>query len=155
MARKRRTGTNRTNADNLYIYGNTVPKLDVLRQLEEPQKKRLSHEARRNREKARHMNFGYLVFLAAALCACGMILINYVQMQSELTNRTNSVAKLESRLNMLKLENDEKYNRITSNIDLEEIKRVAIGELGMTYAKEGQVIMYQNSGSDYMRRMSQ
>lgn len=155
MAGKRRTGIHRTNAGNLYIYDNTAPKLDVLRQLEEPRKKRLSHEARRNREKARHMNFGYLVFLAAALCACGMILINYIQMQSELTNRTTSVARLESRLNMLKLENDEKYNRITSNIDLEEIKKVAIGELGMTYAKEGQIIPYQNSGSDYMRRASQ
>ena len=61
------------------------------------------------------------------------------------------MAKLESRLNTLKLENDENYNRITSSIDLEEIKRVAIGELGMTYAREGQIITYSNAGNDYMR----
>lgn len=170
MAQTRRTSTNRTNANrtkanhagrqnryggNLYIYDNTARNLDVQRQLEEPRKKRLSNEARKNRDKARHMNFGYLVFLAAALCTCGVILINYIQLQSELTNRIKSVAKLESQLNMLKLENDEKYNRIVGNIDLEEVKRVAIGELGMTYAKEGQIIMYTSGGNDYMRRASQ
>lgn len=170
MAQTRRTSTNRTNAkrananhtgrqnryeSNLYIYDNTARNLDVQRQLEEPRKRQLSHEARKNRDKARHMNFGYLVFLAAALCTCGVILLNYIQLQSELTNKTKNVASLKSELNMLKMENDEKYNRITGNIDLEEIRRVAIGELGMTYAKEGQIVMYTSEGNDYMRKASQ
>ena len=99
------------------------------------------------------MNLGYVIFLMGALCTCAFILITYVRMQSELTTKIKNVAKLESQLNMLKLENDEMYNRITSSIDLEEIKRVAIGELGMTYAKEGQIILYTSEGNDYMRRM--
>ena len=36
--------------------------------------------------------------------------------------------------------------------DLEEIKRIAISELGMTYAEEGQIILYSSAGTDYMRR---
>lgn len=48
--------------------------------------------------------------------------------------------------------NDEEYSRITSNINLEEIKRIAIGELGMTYATEGQVIPYESNSNDYMRQ---
>lgn len=162
MAQRRRTGTTRTNAkresgryeSNLYIYDNTARKLDVQRQLEEPRKKKLSNEARKNRDKARHMNFGYLLFLAAALCTCGVILIHYIQLQSELTSRTKNVAKLESRLNVLRTENDEKYNRINGSIDLEQIRRVAIGELGMTYAKEGQIVMYTSEEHDYMRKVS-
>ena len=43
-------------------------------------------------------------------------------------------------------------SRITSNINLEEIKRIAIGELGMTYATEGQVIPYESNSNDYMRQ---
>lgn len=39
-----------------------------------------------------------------------------------------------------------------SNVDLDEIKRIAIGELGMKYAKEGQVITYSGEGSDYVRQ---
>ncbi|MBO4980411.1 MAG: LapA family protein [Lachnospiraceae bacterium] len=143
MAQRRRTST--------YIYGNTARNLDIRRQINEEPRRQLSHEARKNREKAHHMSLGYVVFLIGALAVCAFILINYVQMQSELTNKTKEVAKLESRLNTLKLENDENYNRITSSIDLEEIKRVAIGELGMTYAREGQIITYSNAGNDYMR----
>lgn len=44
------------------------------------------------------------------------------------------------------------YSRITNSIDLEEIRRIAIGELGMTYAKEGQIESYSSEGNDYMRR---
>ena len=54
----------------------------------------------------------------------------------------------------MKLANDEEYSRITSSIDLEEIKRIAIGELGMTYAKEGQIITYDSVENDYMRQVS-
>lgn len=162
MAQRRRTGTTHTNAkresrryeSNLYIYDNTARKLDVQRQLEEPRKKKLSNEARKNRDRARHMNFGYLLFLAVALCTCGIILIHYIQLQSELTSRTKNVAKLQSRLNVLKTENDEKYNRINGSIDLEQIRRVAIGELGMTYANEGQIVMYTSEEHDYMRKVS-
>lgn len=148
-------GTARKKAQSAYIYGNVVPKQDIRRQIEEEPRKQLSNETRKNRDKARHMSLGYVVFLMAALCAAGMILINYIQLQSELTNKIKAVAGLESELNNLKLSNDEEYNRIISSIDLEEIKRIAIGELGMTYAKEGQIITYANVGNDYMRRVDE
>ena len=44
--------------------------------------------------------------------------------------------------------------RIESAIDLEEIKRVAIAELGMTYPKEGQIVTYGSVDYDYVRKVS-
>ena len=99
------------------------------------------------------MSAGYVIFLAVAMCAAALILVNYIQLQADLTNRTRSVANKQSELNNLKVANDEEYNRILSSIDLEEIKRIAIGELGMTYAQEGQIVLYSNEGSDYMRKV--
>ena len=151
---RRDTGLNyiRTkNSRTEYIYDNTARDLEVVRRMEE-EPRRLSNEARKNREKARMMSLGYMVFLMAALCISAMILIHYIQLQSELTSSTKEIALLESRLNDLKLSNAEEYNRIESSIDLEEIKRVAIGELGMTYAGEGQIITYSSVGADYMRQ---
>lgn len=158
MAQTRRTNTNRTNTyrgthNGAYVYGNIARKLDVQRPLEQEPRRQLSNEARKNREKAHHMNLGYVVFLVAAFCTCAFILINYIQLQSELTNRTKGLAALESRLNTMRLENDEAYSRITSSIDLEEIKRVALGELGMIYAEEGQIITYSSVTNDYMRQI--
>lgn len=159
MTQNRKTNTIKTNTygrinNSGYVYGNTARKLDIQRQLEQEPRKHLSNEARKNREKAHYMDLGYVVFLLAAFCACAFMLINYIQLQSELTNRTKGLATLESRLNTITVENDEAYSRITSSIDLEEIKRVAIGELGMTYAKEGQIISYDSVVNDYMRQVN-
>lgn len=159
MAQTRRVNSgkrvNNRIENRTYVYGNTARQLDVRRQLEEAPRRQLSHEARKNREKAHHMSFGYVVFLTVAFCTCAFILINYIQLQAELTNRTKGLARLESELNTIRLENDETYSRITSSIDLEEVKRVAIGELGMTYAQEGQIIPYDSVENDYMRRVKE
>jgi hypothetical protein len=100
------------------------------------------------------MSFGYVLFLTAAMCAAAFILLSYVQMQGTLTQVTREVAAKEVQYNNMKVANDEKYNRIMSSIDLEEIKRYAMGELGMVYAQAGQVITYTNEHKDYMRQVS-
>lgn len=152
-----RTNANRRNAatSNLYVYDNTARQLDVRRQLQEAPRKQLSNETRKNRDKAQHMNPGYVLFLLGAVCICAIVLINYVQLQSEITTTVKQISTMESQLNTMRLTNDENYNRVVSNVDLEEVRKIAIGELGMTYAKEGQIITYENAGSDYMRRVSE
>lgn len=137
----------------VYVYGNTARELEPERQWETEPRKQVQPAVRRNREKARHMSAGYVVFLVAALCAAAFTLMNYVQLQAQLTNLTKSIAAKKSELNALKDANDEAYNRIVNNIDLEEIKRIAIGELGMTYAGEGQIILYTGEEEDYMRQV--
>lgn len=137
-----------------YIQGNTARKLDIQRQMEEPPRKKLSNSTRKNREKAFYMNFPYVLFLVTALFVMGVVLVGYIQLQAEITNSVKNISKLESQLNDLKLENDEAYSRITSSVDLEEIRRIAIGELGMHYAEEGQVITYSVDGSDYVKQFT-
>lgn len=136
-----------------YVYGNTARKLNVQRQWETEPRRQVQPAVRKNREKARRMSAGYVIFLAVAICASALILVNYIQLQADLTNLTRSVASKESELNSLKVANDEAYSRVVSSIDLEEIKRIAIGELGMTYAQEGQIVLYTNESSDYMRKV--
>ena len=92
------------------------------------------------------------IVIVSAMVVAGMILTWYLILQSDITNSIKRIASLESQLNEMKRENDENYNRITSNIDLEEVKRVAIQELGMRYAEEGQIITFNGEGSDYIRQ---
>ncbi len=138
-----------------YIYGNAVRKLEPQKRLEERPAKKPHPEVRKNRERAHHMNPGYVLFLTAALCAAALILVNYIQMQSDLIALTRTAASRESELNHLKMANDEEYNRIINSIDLEEIKRIAMGELGMVYAKEDQIIIYEGESNDYMRQVKE
>ncbi len=149
-ASRRQTAYDRTG----YVQGNVVRKLDVQKQMEQPPRKKISNATRKNREKAFYMNFPYVLFLASALVVMGIVLVGYIQLQADITNSVKNISKLESELNDLKLENDEAYSRITSSVDLEEIRRIAIGELGMRYAKEGQVIEYSVDGSDYVKQFA-
>lgn len=136
-----------------YVYGNTAQVLQ--RQLEEAPAKKPSVEVQKNREKAHHMNAGYMLFLGAALVASAYILVNYLQLQAELTSLTKKVAAKTSTLIDMKADNEEEYNRIVRGIDLEEIKRVAMGVLGMTYAEEEQIVVYESEQYDYMRQVTE
>lgn len=137
-----------------YVYGNTAQKPDVQREMERQPRRVLSNTTRKNRDKARHMSLGYVAFLVLALCVAGYVLIHYLQLQADITTMTERIAKQEQELNNLRVSNDEELSRITSSVDLEEVKRVAIGILGMVYPEEGQIIPYSNEGQDYVRKIS-
>ncbi len=140
---------NRTQSGyNSYIQGNTVRKAAPNKQAE-----RQLRRVHRNQAKVRYMNFGYVVFLSIAIFITALTLLGYVKMRSELTMSIKRVATLESQYNDLKLTNDENLARINGSVSLENIKQIAIEELGMTYAKEGQVVVIESEGSDYVRQL--
>ena len=140
------------------VEGNTVRKFynehdyNVVRELEREPKKQISKQTRRNREKARFMNPGQVLFLFASLCVAGALLYGYLSLQSANTAAAAEIARLESQLNTMKLDNEEEYSRIMSSVNLEEIKVRAIEELGMQYAQEGQVIEVPCATDDYVRQ---
>ena len=150
---QRKTANRRV--QDAYVVGNTVRKLNVVEELQNPvQQKPVNHAVRKNREKALYMNLGYVLFLVAALASAAIILIGYIQLQAEITLSVKNIAAMESELNDLRLTNDEDYARAASSVDLEEIRSVAIGELGMRYAKEGQIINVSGEGNDYVRQLA-
>lgn len=140
------------------VDGNTVRKYhndydyDVVRELQKEPKKQISRQTRRNREKARFMSFGQVVFIFGCLCMVGVLLYGYLSLQSANTTAAAQVAALQSQLNTMKLDNEEEYSRIMSSVNMEEIKVRAIEELGMQYAQEGQVIEVPCATDDYVRQ---
>lgn len=136
-----------------YIDGSAVRKLQTAPARRQAQRTRPhTQSVRRTKVKAVPMNKGYIAVAAVAfVIVCG-VLMSYVNLQSNITNYITSISKLESQLNEMKLANDETYTKIMSSIDLEEIKRIAVNELGMKYAKEGQVVEYTGEGNDYVRQ---
>ncbi|MCQ2499317.1 MAG: cell division protein FtsL [Lachnospiraceae bacterium] len=95
------------------------------------------------------------LFLMTAFCLFAVTLTYYLGLRADITEVSKSINKKENVLYELKLDNDENYSRITSNIDLEEVRRVAIQELGMKYAEEGQIITFNGEGDDYVRQLGE
>ena len=112
-----------------YVYGNTV------RRVKEPAYEPFHVHEPSVRRKKHHMSFGYLLFLSMAVVLMVLTLAWYISLQSQITSSVKNISTMESQLNTLKQENDEAYNRANGNLDLDEIKRVAIQEYGMTDRK--------------------
>lgn len=132
---------------NEYIRGTTVRKPGY--------KKTPLHEVKKQNKKRHHMSLGYLLFLSVAMVLMVGTLAFYISVQSQIKNSVKNISLLESRLNYLKQENDEAYNRANGHLDLDEVKRIAIQEYGMTYASEGQIVVYSDGGgNDYVRQVA-
>lgn len=134
-----------------YVYGNAARALQPV-QVEEKKELHLSHRARRNRERATHMNLGYVLFLTFAIVATGTACLQYLKLQSEITNSVQRISVLESQLNEIKAENDDTESRIKGTVGLEEIKKRAMNELGMQYATPDQIVKYASDDTDYVRQ---
>lgn len=109
----------------------------------------------KGRKARKTLSIGYVFFVAIALTVTAFVLVGYVSLKSDITNRLDHISQLEAQLNDLKLENDATYSRINSNMDLEQIRNTAINELGMTYAKEGQTETFVSEDGDYVRQLAQ
>ena len=134
---------------NTYVDGNTVRKVQTVPR---QQSTRVSSATRKNRERALQMNFSYVLFLTVAALVTVMVCINYLKLQSANTALQKEVTSLNTRLSELKLENDSTYNRIVSSVDLDQVKNVAMNELGMVYASESQIRIYDSTESDYVKQ---
>ena len=145
-----------TPSDNIrYFDGNAARSLDFpARELPDEQyrPRKVSVRTRRNREKAYNMTLGYAFFLVASICFMTFICTQYLTMQSEVTRRAKTITRLEAQLNDMKLANDEEYARIMGAVDLEQIKHVAMDELGMTYPIQSQIVSFTDVDSDYVRQ---
>ena len=144
---------------NYYVNGNTVRELEApvrrdprtRREMEEVRRrKNRRNAARRNRQRAMEVNRGYVVFLTGCVLVTALTAVLFVQMQSQMTNHMRSVASLESQVVNLRADNDARYKEITTSVDLNHVKDVAINELGMTYPKEKQVVYYSIENNNFM-----
>ncbi len=118
----------------------------------QPRQHQLSQEALRNREKALSMNKGFVIFLAAVSISILLFTVKFLQLKSEITASTKEIASLESELSTLKEDNDAYYSQVNSNIDLNRIKKIAVGRLGMKAPSKEQTRTYQTSRSSYIRQ---
>lgn len=171
----RRSRENVRNARGMYVDGNTVRRLQEVPERNIPavrgtqdrrQRKTtkassdkngarahaVSRETMRNRQKAMSMGRGFVFFLAVISVAVLFCCVNYLQLRADITGRIKNVAVLESELSELREENNAYESQVNSSVDLNRIKKIAIGRLGMNYPGEEQKKTYSMSNNSYVRQ---
>lgn len=159
----RRTRNNTARGNNYYVDGNTVRRMEAVpdyrRQREERERREREEEqkrkrriARRNQEQVLRVSRSYVVFLTMVALVFAVFAGLYICIQSDITARMHTISNLESQIADVRAENDEAYKRINTSVDLESIRNVAMEQLGMSYAKESQIVYYSVEDDDYMNQ---
>lgn len=138
-----------------YIYGSAmrktqpdfVPEQEILQP-----KKKASVQVRKNRRNAMRMNMGYVIFLGISVIFLLWLCIGYVRINSELSRHARNVSYLEHQIAEKKEENTTRYNNAVNSIDMNEIRRSAIEDLGMVPVKDDQIIRYKEDTESYVKQ---
>lgn len=105
---------------------------------------------RRRKAQRTTLSIPYCIFLAAACVLTLTLGAYYLEQQALSTSSQKKIASLESSLAELKKENADELNRIETSVNLEEIRDIAINELGMVYATQDNVVLYEKISENYV-----
>ena len=140
-----------------YITGSAAPD-DFWKEYSEEDAHRRNKDvrlaARRNRERAVRMNLRYAMFMALLVAGMTAVLICYIKLKSDISAGNREIAQLESTLTEMRASNDEIYNQLHSDVDLEEIRRIAVDEYGMKYAGQDQIVIYSKSSGNLVHQVA-
>ncbi len=141
----------------VYVDGTAVRKLQQApaEETRRPGTAKTSPQARKNRDRALQMNFGYVAFLTAAAVITVFMCVNFLQLRAKGTLLQKEVTALEAELDSLILENDSDYQTVLNGVDMEYVKEYATNELGMVSAKKSQIVTYEAADTDYVRQYSE
>lgn len=143
--RKGRTTTYRTE-----VQGNVARQLYAVPDRHEKINGPVEVPHKRRKQERNTLSIPYCLFLAAACVLTLTLGAYYLQQQALSTSSQKKIASLESTLADLKKENADELNRIETSINLEEIRDIAINELGMVYATQDNVVLYENISQNYV-----
>jgi cell division protein FtsB len=146
--------------DTSYVYGNTALSLEPARK---PQKKKAQkpklHVVKKRKQdlytraQARR-NTSVLFVTIAALLTFYFFCMSYLQIQAEVGERADTISELEEEYVALKTENDLLAADLNGSIDYEYVLDVALNELGMVYADQDQVIVYNSQKMECVKQLS-
>lgn len=176
QVRQNRNVQNKYYQENRYVDGTTARKLQAVpkyteygdyeddydyeeerrrRQETYQEKKRRERARRRNREQTKTMSGISLLFLVCAIALTFVVCIQYIQVQSEMTALSKSVASKESLVASMKKDNNAALEEISRKYDLHYVYKIATKKLGMVFPNKDQVIKYDSQKSDYVKQFEE
>lgn len=146
----------------VYFDGSAVRKLDYeperrVRPEVRPERTPQVREERRKAldqrvDRALAFNLKYTVFVVASVMIMVAACVVMLFMESRINDQQNNINELEAQLEALETDNAAYAISLENMYTLDEINDVAINELGMVYAKKGQIIYYDSANEDYVKQ---
>lgn len=131
---------------------NMAPAREAEPQIREPERRKVSKSVPKSFDKALAFNLGYTMFVVAAVfiivCACGYMLF----MEARVSDQQTHINEMEAQLENIKSDNNAMSISLENMYTIDDIYNIASNELGMVYAKKGQIIYYESANEDYVKQ---
>lgn len=154
----------RTMRSMYYIDGSAVRKMDAApsreiiperRRVERPRpnanvkkRTRISEKA----DRALAFNMRYTVFVVSAVFIMVSACVAMLFMESRIKSQQSNINNLETQLESIQDDNAAYKMTLENMYTLDDIYDAATNELGMVYAKKGQIVYYESANEDYVRQ---
>ncbi len=164
MDAKKRQYYNQTS----YVSGSTARKLSVAperdyNRYEEPLRReprapqrtpdrQPKNQPQRKPRVSRGIDFISMTFLTLAIVATLYACFSYLDAQSKDMQLDKQIIALTNQLTKLQDKNDAVEASIRPEVDLEEVYRIAVSELGMVHPNHNEIIQYKDSETGYVRQ---
>jgi hypothetical protein len=137
----------------LPVSGNVLPVPEVSEPQTQavPEKEPKTGRAiRRNRRNIAYLTPAYMAFLGIMIAALFFAVTMVVSVSGQITNAEKKLANMTSQLNTIKSDNNAARVYLEKNVDINEVYEIAVGEYGMIYPAEEQIIRYQQKEGSYV-----
>lgn len=95
---------------------------------------------------------GYMAFMVLMVSLVVGSCVFMLYMDTKIRTQQNNISALEAELEKIEDDNAAHKLRLNNMYSLDEVYDVATNELGMVYAKKGQIIYYDSANEDYVKQ---
>ncbi len=137
-----------------YVEGNTARKLQVntVPKRQPEQELELSPKTRKKIERVQAFDLKYTMALIMAIGFTFAACASMIGTIADINAQNKQIASLETQYQNLTNDNDATAAQVNSDIDLNEIKSIAMDDLGMVYPNQGQVVTYDSADEQYVKQ---
>jgi cell division protein FtsL len=100
----------------------------------------------------RTMDFFTMSVFGISLAIVLVFAIRYLRVHAEVTELNKTLTNLTKEYETVKGENDSLLFDIADDINLNEVYEIAVGQLGMVYPNNNQVVEFVSAGDGYVRQ---
>lgn len=136
-----------------YIDGTAARKLQVLPDYEREQqapRPQVTERPAKAPNLSHGIDFISMILLAAAMAITLYLCYNYLQVQGSIVQYERDIAVLSEQVNKIAAENAALEDSLNGDIDWENVYLTAVGELGMVYPNNNEVITYQSTENGHV-----
>lgn len=136
------------------VDGTAARQLQVLPEYEREQEQTLRPQVAEQPARAPKLSHGIdfisMTLLVAAMAITLCLCYNYLQVQGNIVQLERDVMLLEQELDTVLAENAALEDGLDGRVDWDEVYLTAVGELGMVYPNQNEVITYESTDKGYV-----